>query len=130
MGTNKKCLNSGGPIPGGRSDKNFYNDLNRSRYHNKKRKEKLRIFKKIDYQLHINHEILEKYFELTKGEEGIPLELLLKEGFDHKIHFGVPVKIDAKLRAKSTYYSYEYAYYYKWEKKEIIIFKRKLWVVS
>ncbi len=127
MEINKKCLNSGEHILGGRSDKKFFNDLNRSRYHNKKRKEKLRTFKKTDNQLHINHEILEKFYELTKGErKGIPLELLLKEGFDHKIHFGIPVKIDAKLRARSTYYSYEYAYSYNWEEKEITIFKSRL----
>jgi len=127
MGTNKKCLNSEKPILDGRSDKKFYNDLNRSRYHNKKRREKLRIFKNIDEQLHLNHAILEKFFELTNGEKkGISLELLLKEGFDHKIHLGVPIKIDAKLRPKGTYYSYKYCYCYNWKKKEITIYKRRL----
>jgi len=112
METNKKCLNSGEPIPGGRSDKKFYDDKNRSRYHNKKRKEKLGTFKKTDNQLHLNHEILEKYFELTKGEKGIPLDYLEKQGFDPTCHLGVPLKLGKYTEPDTFFYSYRYKFRY------------------
>ena len=121
METNKKCLNSGEPIHSGRSDKKFYNDLNRSRYHNKKRKEKLEIFKKIDEQLHLNHEILEKYFELTKGEKGIPLDYLEKQGFDPKCHLGIPYKLGEDTEPDTFFYSYRYKFRYDRESNSIWI---------
>ena len=121
MGTNKKCLNSEKPILGGRSDKKFSNDLNRSRYHNKKRKEKLEIFKENDNQLHLNHEILEKYFKFTKGEEGIPLDYLEKQGFDPTCHLGIPYKLDEYTRPDIFFYSYRYKFRYDWKSNSIRI---------
>lgn len=125
MEPNKKCLHSGECIPGGRSDKKFSNDLNRSRYHNKKRKEKLGIFKKTDNQLHINHEILEKYSELTKGEEGIPLDYLEKQGFDPKCYLGVPRKLGEDTNPDTFFYSYKHKFRYDRDSNSIRIYWRK-----
>ena len=125
METNKNCQNSGKPINGGRSDKNFYNDLNRSQYHNKKRKEKLWIFKKTDSQLHLNHEILEKYYELTNGEKGIPLDYLEKQGFDPKCCLGVPHKLGEDTEPDTFFYSYKYKFKYDWKTNSIRINKRQ-----
>lgn len=129
METNKKCLNSGEPIPGGRSDKKFSNDLNRSRYHNKKRREKLRIFKKTDNKLHLNHEILEKFYELTKGEEGIPLDYLEKQGFDPKCHLGGPYKLGEDTEPDTFFYSYKYKFRYDWKTNSIRI-KKIQWTIK
>ncbi len=57
------------PILSGRSDKRFINDKACSKYHYNKWRNKARIFRKIDKQMHLNHEILEKYYEETKGEK-------------------------------------------------------------
>ncbi|MCK4817873.1 hypothetical protein KA005_19030 [bacterium] len=129
METNKICLNSGEPILGGRSDKKFSNDLNRSRYHNKKRKEKLRIFKNIDNQLHLNHEILKKNFELSKGEKDISLDYLEKQGFDPKCHLGVPRKLGEDTEPDTIFYSYQHKYRYDRESNSIRISYRKKIIV-
>ena len=123
METNKKCLNSGEPIPGGRSDKKFSNDLNRSRYHNKKRREKLLTFKRVDNQLHLNHEILEKYYRLTNGEKSIPLELLLKEGFTRKWHLRPPFELNEDTKPDTFFYSYKYKFVYDKGNNSIKIYK-------
>jgi len=127
METNKKCLNSGEPILGGRSDKKFYDDLNRSRYHNKKRKEKLGIFKKTDNQLHLNHAILKTYFDLTRGEKDVSLDYLEKQGFDPKCHLGVPRILCKDTEPGTIFYSYQHKYRYNRENNSIrISFRKKI----
>ena len=51
----KKCLGTGEIFRTGRSDKKFINGKARNTYHNKIKRDKARIFKKIDKQLHLNH---------------------------------------------------------------------------
>ena len=81
------------------------------------------IFKEIDNQLHLNHEILEKYFELTKGEEGIPLDYLEKQGFDPTCHLGIPYKLDEYTKPDTFFYSYKYKFVYDKGNNSIKIYK-------
>ncbi len=119
----KKCLETGEIFRTGRSDKRFINSKARSRYHNKIRRNKARIFKKLDKQLHLNHEILEKYYEETKGERGIYLSFLKAKGFDPKVYFGPRISPDSEYQLTDVYYSYEYKYTYDEETKKITIQK-------
>ena len=118
----KKCLETGEIISAGRSDKKFIDSKARSKYHNKIRSEKARIFKKKDKQLHLNHEILEKYYNKTRGERGVYLSILKAEGFDPKIYLGLPIGPAFENRPL-VYYSYEYKYTYDKANQEITIKK-------
>jgi len=120
----KKCKQTGQPIISGRSDKKFINDKARSKYHYQKRKEKNLIFESIDKQLHLNHDILERFFEYSKGVKGIPLDILEKKGFDPLVYFGSRIDLDTALSSK-IYYSYRYQYTYNKKEKKIYIKERK-----
>ena len=119
----KKCLQTGMPILSGRSDKRFIDDKARSKFHYDKRKDKTRIFRKIDKQMHLNHEILDEYYKETKGEKGILLSFLKVRGFDPTIYFGPRISIESEHRLTEVCYSYEYKYTYNKENKKITIQK-------
>ncbi len=104
----KKCRETGELILSGRSDKRFIDDKARSKHHNLKNKEKNQVFIRADKQLHINHFLLEKYYEYSKGERGISLDYLEKEGFDPKVYFGPHVDLGSEPSLNSIRYSYKY----------------------
>ena len=116
----KKCKETGEIFRTGRSDKKFIDSKARSKYHNKIRSEKARVYKKIDKQLHTNHEILERYFIETKGEKGIYLSFLKAVGFDPKVYFGPPMGPEFESKS-NTYYSYQHTYTYDKESQKITI---------
>ena len=118
----KKCKETGAIIYSGRTDKKFADDKARSMHHNRIRREKARVFKKKDKQLHKNHEILEKYYNETKGEKGILLSFLKAVGFDPKVYLGPPMGPEFDHRP-NVYYSYNYKYTYDKESKKITIQK-------
>ena len=119
----KRCLECGKPIYEGRADKKFCDDTCRSRYHNKGETDSDWIIMKLDQQSHLNHEILAKYYPLSEGKKGIPLDIIVKDGFDPKVHFGCPIRIDAQRRPLFMYFSYRYKYRYDRENNEITIYK-------
>jgi len=119
----KKCKETGLPILNGRSDKKFINDKARSKYHYKKNKEKNELFILRDNQLHINHFLLDEYYEQTKGERGIPLDYLEKLGFDPKVYFGPYTELDSELETNSRRYSYKHYFTYDEETNKIFIQK-------
>ena len=121
----KKCLETGELIYGGRSDKRFINSKARSTYNNKIQKNKSIIFKEIDKQLHLNHQILEKYYLETKGEKGVYLPKLIREGFEARIYLGPPIGPIFENRP-NVYYSYVYKYTYDKESREITIKKIRI----
>jgi len=121
----KHCLECGKPIYEGRADKKFCGNICRSKYHNKGNSDSNWIIKKIDQQSHLNHEILTKYYPISKGKKGIPLDILITDGFDHKVHFGCPIRINAKIRPLFMYFSYKYKYRYDRENNEITIYEMK-----
>ena len=118
----KKCRETGEIIRSGRSDKKFINDKARSKYHNKIRSEKARNFKQIDKQLHLNYEILDKYYKESNGEP-IHLSTLEEEGFDFKVYLGTPIGTDSDYPLPDLFYSYEYRYTFHKEVRKIIINK-------
>ena len=119
----KKCMQTGISILSGRSDKKFIDDKARSRYHYNKRREKARVYNKIDKQMHLNDEILEIYYEETKGEKGILLSYLKAWEFDPTIYFGPRISPDSEYRPTEEYLSYNYKYTYDRETKKITIQK-------
>ena len=110
-------------ILSGRSDKKFIDDKARSRYHYNIKREKARVYNKIDKQMHLNDEILEKYYEETKGAKGILLSFLKAWGFDPTIYFGSRISPDSEYRPTEVNYSYNYKYTYDKETKKITIQK-------
>ncbi len=119
----KKCWETGEPILSGRSDKRFIDDKARSKHHYLKNKEKNEVFVRRDKQLHINHFLLEKYYEWTKGERGIPLDFLEKQGFDPKVYFGPYTGLDSEPDTSSRRYSYKHYFTYDKESNKILIQK-------
>jgi hypothetical protein len=118
----KICKETGAIIPSGRSDKKYANDKARSMHHNRIRRKSVHVYKKTDKQLHKNHEILEKYYNETKGEKGINLSFLKAVGFDPRVYLGTPMGPEFEDRP-NEYYSYEYKYTYDKESKKITIKK-------
>ena len=125
----KKCRETSEPILSGRSDKRFINDKARSKFHYKKNKEKNEVFLRRDNQLHINHFLLEKYYEWTKGESGIPLDFLEKQGFDPMVYLGPYIDLDSEPVTNSRRYSYKHYFTYEKVSKKIFIQKIQ-WTVK
>ena len=118
----KRCLHCHSPIYEGRVDKIFCNDICRSRYHNNHNSDSDWIIHRMNLQSQLNNDIMDKFYPQSLGRKGIPLQKLILEGFNHKVHFGIPIKING-TRRPTTFYTYKYRYEYNPDNEEIIIYK-------
>ena len=91
----------------GRSDKLDCNIQHKNAYHNPRNKIKRLVYKDGDYQLHRNHIVLEKFFEMSKGELFIDQKPLILEGFNSRFYLGT---LTDKTTGESLYVIYNYGF--------------------
>jgi hypothetical protein len=82
------CLHCGGILEG-RSDKKFCSIRHKNAHHNIQNRQKNVPYKMVDKQLHLNHKVLQKYYELSQGEIYLDEKPLILAGFDSRYFVGI-----------------------------------------
>ena len=96
-----------GSIVKGRSDKKDCHIQHKNAYYNPRNKIKRLVYKDGDNQLHRNHIVLEKFFELSRGEFFIDQKPLVLEGFNSRFYLGTLID---KTTSESLYIIYDYGF--------------------
>ena len=91
----------------GRSDKKYCNTTCKNAYSNPKYRERQKIFKHDEKQLHKNHEVLQMFYELSYGEEFIQIRPLYQQGFDPRFYIGT---LDSKNAEETVYIIFDFAF--------------------
>lgn len=93
----------------GRSDKKFCNIECKNAYNNPIYRERQKIFKPVEKELHKNHAALEMFYELSHGEKFIQIRPLFQQGFDPRFYIGT-MKLSAAGEFVYLVYNYSFLY--------------------
>ncbi|NQU32410.1 MAG: hypothetical protein HQ521_04180 [Bacteroidetes bacterium] len=91
----------------GRSDKKFCSIEHKNAFSNRQNKEKNGVFRHVDNQLHRNHSVLMKFYELSKGEVPVTQKPLTLLGFNSLFYNGT---LNSKTTGEKLFVIYDYGF--------------------